>query len=519
MNENSNYRIEDYDLLKVIRRGSHGEVWLARNRTGTFVAVKTVHQTFFESAKPFEREWQGLMNYEGISRTSPYLMPILHIGMSATEDYFYYVMELADDAYASAPVNPDTYRPKTLSSEIASSTGVKPERAAAIFKQVLDGIASLHQNGLIHRDIKPSNILSVNGSYCLADPGFISRFDKTSSLIGTLGYIPPEGPGKQTGDIFSVGVLLYELITGLSRNLRPELPTADRKAPNRGLFYALNQISIKASEPKLRNRYKTVVEVQQDLELARAGKKINTGARWKLAGIAAALLLLAAIAFPLNDTEGKQGWVPRKIDELGVQWDYKYSAGHSFSTNSLGKVVEQYKVRRYTEWQNPPTTYWAPAENDVISRLTYRFDFEQPANQIYLSISCTSWDFTGLIMDNEYGRGAFAIRLSNDGEHWEYLCNFIEPNIDLELSLSHLVQYTSPKEQSANGGTPEICIGVFDDFLPERFSGTKELWVQIQMKATGVETIDTFCPVQHLRIGHYSEIASNKARLEVRAKY
>lgn len=56
MNENSNYRIEDYDLLKVIRRGSHGEVWLARNRTGTFVAVKIVHQTFFESAKPFERD-------------------------------------------------------------------------------------------------------------------------------------------------------------------------------------------------------------------------------------------------------------------------------------------------------------------------------------------------------------------------------------------------------------------------------------------------------------------------------
>lgn len=214
------HNIEGYSLEKVIRRGSHGEIWLAKSNTGTWVAVKVVHRTFFESSKPFEREWLGLMHYEAISRKCPLLVSVLHVGRGAEDDCFYYVMDLADDADGKKidDANLD-YTPKTLAAEIQDREGMSPDRAAEIFQQILKGVSFLHENDLVHRDLKPSNILSIDGRYCLADPGFISRFDKTSSLIGTIGYIPPEGPGKKTGDIFSLGVLLYEMISGLNRNL------------------------------------------------------------------------------------------------------------------------------------------------------------------------------------------------------------------------------------------------------------------------------------------------------------
>lgn len=102
--------IPDHELLRVIGRGSYGEGWLGRSKLGTLRAIKIVYRRSFEDARPFEREFKGIQKFEPVSRSHEGLVDILQGG--GTEEYFYYVMELADD------VNPHIIRTriKSLSS-------------------------------------------------------------------------------------------------------------------------------------------------------------------------------------------------------------------------------------------------------------------------------------------------------------------------------------------------------------------------------------------------------------------
>src|SRR6186997_2010890 len=72
--------IPDHTLLRVIGRGSYGEVWEARNVMGTPRAVKIVRRQDFDSARPFEREFEGIQRYEPVSRTHAGLVQVLHVG-------------------------------------------------------------------------------------------------------------------------------------------------------------------------------------------------------------------------------------------------------------------------------------------------------------------------------------------------------------------------------------------------------------------------------------------------------
>jgi len=94
-------RIPDHDMLRCIGRGSYGEVWLARNAVGTLRAVKVVYRARFTDPKPYEREFSGIQKYEPISSSNEGLVDVLQIGRNDAEGYFYYVMELADDAKTS----------------------------------------------------------------------------------------------------------------------------------------------------------------------------------------------------------------------------------------------------------------------------------------------------------------------------------------------------------------------------------------------------------------------------------
>src|SRR5215472_11265132 len=95
--------IPDHEMIRCIGQGSYGEVWLARNAVGTWRAVKVVYRDNFKDARPYEREFAGIQNYEPISRSNEGLIDVLQIGRNDSEGYFYYVMELADAAEAPPP--------------------------------------------------------------------------------------------------------------------------------------------------------------------------------------------------------------------------------------------------------------------------------------------------------------------------------------------------------------------------------------------------------------------------------
>jgi serine/threonine protein kinase len=92
--------IPDHELLYQIGTGAYGEVWLARNALGTLRAAKIVYRAQFNEDRPYDREFNGILKYEPVSRTHAGLIQVLHVGRNDRAGCFYYVMELADDANA-----------------------------------------------------------------------------------------------------------------------------------------------------------------------------------------------------------------------------------------------------------------------------------------------------------------------------------------------------------------------------------------------------------------------------------
>src|SRR5436309_8949128 len=94
--------VPDHEIIARIGGGSYGEVWLARSITGALRAVKVVWRCHFASERPYEREFHGIVQFEPISRSHPGVVNVLHVGRDDAAGCFFYVMELADDAIASA---------------------------------------------------------------------------------------------------------------------------------------------------------------------------------------------------------------------------------------------------------------------------------------------------------------------------------------------------------------------------------------------------------------------------------
>ena len=99
-----------------------------------------------------------------------------------------------------------------------------PHAAAAVLRPVLGGLAVAHRSGLVHRDVKPENVLiSDDGEVKIADFGLVravaeAKITSTSVILGTAAYLSPEqvgaGDADPRSDVYAVGILAYELLTG-----------------------------------------------------------------------------------------------------------------------------------------------------------------------------------------------------------------------------------------------------------------------------------------------------------------
>jgi len=257
--------IPDHDLLRPVGRGSYGEIWLARNVMGSFRAVKVVYRAAFDSDRPFDREFNGLRKFEPVSRTHPGLVSILHMGRSADAGYFYCVMEIADDLSAGPSIEPASYRPRTLASELAGRGRLPFGECLELGVALAAALGGLHSHGLVHRDLKPSNIIFVNGRPKLADIGLVTQIGAKATFVGTEGYLPPEGPGSPSADLYGLGRVLYEISMGKSQDQFPELPTRLRDLPEAPGLMRLNAIVLKACDPNPARRFRSAEDLQSAL--------------------------------------------------------------------------------------------------------------------------------------------------------------------------------------------------------------------------------------------------------------
>lgn len=271
-------QIADHTLLRLIGRGSYGEVWLAVNVTGAYRAVKIVYQNRFEDSRPFDREFNGLLRYEPISRSHDSQVDILHVGRNEVSGYFYYIMELADDQELGQHLDPARYRPRTLRSDVQKRRRLPFDECLRIGLALATALGHLHRCGLVHRDVKPSNIVFINGIPKLADVGLIACAEETRSFVGTEGFLPPEGPGLPQADLYALGKVIYEMSMGRDRKEFPQLPADLRESPDQGRLLELNEIITKACHPDPHQRYQTAEEMHADLAMLQGGKSV-IGAR------------------------------------------------------------------------------------------------------------------------------------------------------------------------------------------------------------------------------------------------
>jgi len=268
--------IPDHEVLRKIGGGAYGEVWLARGVTGALRAVKVVWREDFEDERGFEREFEGILKYEPISRDHPALVNILHVGRSPDGvSFYYYVMELGDDVATGKEINPIEYEPRTLRADHKLTAGVRwdTDECIDVGLRLSEALHHLHEKGLAHRDVKPSNVIFVNGRAKLADIGLVAARGQMT-FVGTEGFVPPEGPGSAQADIYSLGKVLYEIATGMDRMDFPELPEDLPLGPDRKRWTGLNHIICEVCEPRVSKRsITTAAELSEELRRLQIGKR------------------------------------------------------------------------------------------------------------------------------------------------------------------------------------------------------------------------------------------------------
>lgn len=322
--------VPDYELLRRVGVGAYGEIWLARSTaTGVMRAAKLVWRHSFDDDRPFQREFDGIQRFEGISRGHPSQLALFHIGRNDAAGYFYYVMELADavggpraepgtpeheptvpeadfrapgfrPASDLGPRDLDLYVPHTLRADLARGR-LSAARVLEISLALTEALGHLHVHGLVHRDVKPSNVIFVDGRPKLADIGLVTGASDRCSIVGTEGYLPPEGPGTPQADIFSLGKVLYEITTGQDRRQFPCLSPNVRDWPDARLVFELNEIILKACAGDARQRYQSAEEMRGELARLQRGRSVRRRRIWQqriraLRGIGLAATALALLA-------------------------------------------------------------------------------------------------------------------------------------------------------------------------------------------------------------------------------
>src|ERR1700730_17414762 len=192
-----------YRLLRRLGRGGMSEVYRASDELmHREVAVKVVSSTHTDYIERFQREAEAIGRLQ-----HDHILPAYDLGEQPPWHYLvmpYIVYGTLQDVLEKGPMS--------------------LEYAGELLQQIASGLQFAHDQGIIHRDIKPSNILLRDDHYAyLADFGLAKSLDggdtitQTGNLMGTPEYMAPElteGPATTSSDLYALGILIYEMVTG-----------------------------------------------------------------------------------------------------------------------------------------------------------------------------------------------------------------------------------------------------------------------------------------------------------------
>lgn len=325
-----------YEILELLGQGGMGAVYKARDRElNRLVALKVIRPELASKRAMIERFKQELI----LSHQVTHRNVIRIYDLAEADGLKFITMEFIEG--------------QDLRSMIHEQTKLPPEEAVEIVRQVCLALEAAHSVGIIHRDLKPQNVMrDKSGRVLVMDFGLArtlegSGMTQTGALVGTMEYMSPEQAlGKeldQRSDLFAVGLILYEMLTGkvpyaadsvlaslIKRTQERAVPVSDL---DRSIPGALSGIVSKCLERDLNLRYQNVGEILQDLEVWQGkraaatirihhAKPLGTTLPWPLLAAIVVVLALtvAGVVFRHKLLEGpaKQAAVQGPVTSLAI---------------------------------------------------------------------------------------------------------------------------------------------------------------------------------------------------------
>ena len=258
---------ERYEILGKIGSGGMADVYKAKDhKLNRFVAVKVLKPEFREDTtfiRKFRSEAQAAAGL-----THPNIVNVFDVGDD--EGVYYIVMELIEGI--------------TLKEYIAKKGKLSIKEATSIAIQVSMGLEAAHNHGIVHRDVKPQNIIiSTDGKVKVTDFGIARAASSntiSSNVMGSVHYSSPEqvrgGYSDEKSDIYSLGITLYEMVTGrvpfdgdttvaiAIKHLQEEM--VPPSVYTEDLPYSLEQIIFKCTQKSVGRRYEKMEDVIADLK-------------------------------------------------------------------------------------------------------------------------------------------------------------------------------------------------------------------------------------------------------------
>ncbi|MEA5074098.1 MAG: Stk1 family PASTA domain-containing Ser/Thr kinase [Eubacterium aggregans] len=258
-----------YEIIELIGRGGMAYVYKAKDlKLNRFVAVKVLRDEYTENEqfiKKFDRESQAAAGL-----THPNIVSVYDVGVD--DDVYFIIMEYVDGI--------------TLKQYLDKKGVLDYEEATNFIIDVAEALKCAHEHKIIHRDIKPHNILLTRDlvpkvtDFGIARAVTSSTVTMTNQTMGSVHYISPEqargGFVDERSDLYSLGIMYYELVTGelpfdeestvtiAIKHIREEIVPPKEINPN--IPDSVNAVILKLTQKKPEERYQNVDELVADLD-------------------------------------------------------------------------------------------------------------------------------------------------------------------------------------------------------------------------------------------------------------